>query len=894
MKLSQPIVLITLTFLIACQEYSGRQPGGLAREYAEYRAARVSNVSYDLDFRLAAEAEDFEGAARITFDWNAPGEALTIDFQAGTVHEVVINDQATTDFTYNDSFIGLPAGTLDAGRNTLTVRFAHPYSRTGNGLYRFRDPEDGRIYLFSDLQPYDANRIFPCFDQPDLKADYAIRVNVPADWNVITARRENRVESVPEEPGRRIWHFERTPYRFSTYIFALHAGHYEYSEDPIGAFASPGPGGRIPMRLYYRKSLAPYVDHAEWFLITRQGFVFFQDYFDRAYPYEKYDQLIVPDFNAGAMENVGAVTFNERYAPRGAPTRSLRERRANVILHELAHMWFGNLVTNKWWDDLWLNESFATYLAYLALAEATEFDSAWRSFFARTKQWAYSEDERVTTHPIVADVTNTAVAFANFDGITYGKGAASLKQLAFLLEPNVFRDGVRAYIAKHADGNTVMSDFMGALGTSAARDLGGWTDHWLRTSGTNTVEARLGCADGKLNELELIQSAPADHPTLREHSLQVAFYMRTPEGGLSPGRTLRVTLDPTPSTKVKLPEPDGIPCPVLVYPNHDDHGFVRVRLDDKSLQAALDGWETIGAPLERSMVWQSLWRAVRAGELPPGDLALATLRGLPGENDPVIARQISRATFSLLYFLDATPIVPGTEPPPPVYRRFEAVFQAKLKSAPPGSPIQKRWFSTFLSVAYSPAQLEYLTDLLAGRTRLPGLVIDQDRRWSILRRLSLTGYPGTDALRESEARRDPSASGAKAALAVEALRPRADVKTIWFDRVSLPVPAGAERLSLAQERAVIGGLFPREQRELQRNYAEAYFERLPRVAAERDENFLRSFVWLTPTFCDDESVRRLERFNSAHPNLPPVARKVLLIAHQEDARCRDIRAAAEK
>src|SRR6185312_5421090 len=377
-------------------------------------------------------------------------------------------------------FFALPKDALRAGENVVEVSFTHPYSVDGSGLYRFQDPEDERVYLYSNFEPYAAHRLFPCFDQPDLKATYALSVDAPAAWTVVSTSRERGIEA---SGRRRVWTFEKTP-RLSTYVFSVHAGPYHVWTSTAGA---------IPLRLFARESLARYVDADEWLDVTRRGLDFYGQYFDLPYPFRKYDQLIVPDFNEGAMENVGAVTFGERYVSRSTQTLDEREEAADTILHEMAHMWFGDLVTMKWWDGLWLNESFATYMAALSRARATRYTRAWQTFFGDMKEWAYREDQRETTHPIEAVVPDTGEAFANFDGITYGKGASVLKQLAFLLGENEFRDGVRRYLKDHAYGNTEESDFFGAMTRASGQDLSAWRKDWLDAAGVNTVRADYAC-----------------------------------------------------------------------------------------------------------------------------------------------------------------------------------------------------------------------------------------------------------------------------------------------------------------------------------------------------------------------------------------------------------------
>ncbi len=497
-----------------------RLPESLLTEFeAKERASRVSDVAYTLFFDLNADKETYSGRATTQFHYRPSTDAfqLTIDFETGTVKTLLVNGTKVETPTYNGFFVTLPTSYLKPGTNSVEIEFEKPFSKSGDGFYRFKDPEDGRVYTFTDFEPFNANKLFPCFDQPDLKATYTMEVLAPNDWTVITAVRENKTKS---EQGRVRWFFPTT-LPFSTYIFSLHAGPYHVWKSTAKTQA-----GTIPLRLFARKTLAKYIDAQNWFKISTQGFQFFNAYFDTFYPFKKYDQVIVPDFNAGAMENVGAVTFSERFVFRGEPTRAQLLDRADVILHEMAHMWFGDLVTMKWWNDLWLNESFATFMAALASAEATEFKEAWQVFYEDTKTWAYWEDGLVTTHPIEVPVLSTDQAFANFDGITYGKGASVLKQVHFLIGAERFKAGVRDYFKKFAYKNAERKDFVSSLEqASGSNVLANWTGEWLQTKSFNVLEAEFKCDGGKITDFLVHQKLEdPEHSTLRAHKTRVGLY----------------------------------------------------------------------------------------------------------------------------------------------------------------------------------------------------------------------------------------------------------------------------------------------------------------------------------------------------------------------------------
>ncbi len=499
----------------------------LTREEAVARGARVGRVAYALELDLVAGSPTYRGAARLGFAVREPGD-LFLDFRGGSVDRLVVNGREVTPERPGHRIL-LPAGVL---RPTTEVEVAweSEYDRGGDGFHHFVDPEDGAEYAYSNFEPFEAHRLFPCFDQPDVKGTYDVVVRAPADWAVIANGPPAAAATLPD--GRREHRFAPTP-PISSYLAAVIAGPY------VGV-RSQHRG--TPLGLWTRRSLARFLDPDELFEVTRQGIDFYAALFDQPFPFAKFDQVFVPEFNSGAMENVGAVTFNETYVFRDPPTETQRLGRAETVLHELAHMWFGDLATMRWWDDLWLNESFATYASNLALAEATRFDGAWRSFHADMKRWGYQADARTTTHPISGVVPDTDATFYNFDGITYGKGAAVIKQLVAEIGRDAFRDGLRTYFRRHAWENATLADFLAALEVGAGRSLRDWSRRWLETASLNTIEARWTVADGRLERLELSQEAPEDHPTLRPHALEVAL-VRAVDGGAAEVDVVPARLD---------------------------------------------------------------------------------------------------------------------------------------------------------------------------------------------------------------------------------------------------------------------------------------------------------------------------------------------------------------
>jgi aminopeptidase N len=852
---------------------------GLTRAEALSRSAMVARADYDLALRIDGTESELSGVVNIDLDIRHVAHALTIDFAGGSVDEVVVNGRALAP-QYNGLFLTIPASRLRVGRTQVWLRYRHPYSTSGVGLHRFKDPEDGRAYVYTHFEPYDANQLFPCLDQPDLKASYKLRVDAPADWTVISSVRERSTSGQPErdrklrdhskESGRRVWKFDRTP-RFSTYLFSLHAGPFKEWK---------GAAGKIPLRLFAPQTLAKYVKADEWLKTTRQGLKFYGDYFARPYPFPKYDQIILYEYNGGAMENVGAVTFNaDYYVHRSAETLREREGRASVILHEMAHMWFGDLVTMSWWNGLWLNESFATYMAALALHEATEFKSSWLSFFAGQKQVAYWEDQLVTTHPIDVPVDDTVTAFTNFDGITYGKGASVLKQLVFYAGEKHFRDGVRKYIAAHAWGNATLADFFGAVEGASSLSLKEWASSWLEREGLNTLETKYSCADGKVTELHVQAAAPPEHPFLRPHRTSIALYNSRMH------RIARAEIGYQGSADVA--DLAGSSCPALVYPNDSDHDYVKVKLDARSAANMRELLPKAEDPLLRAMLWQTLWDSVRDAEMPATDYLGLALELIGAEPEIKVTSFVARTMGQAVSYLPQYG-EPGSELGSAYADRVETFLWKSLGEAKPGSDFQKLWLDTFVSMAHTPDGLAKLSGLLGEKSGFKGLVVDQDRRWNVLTRLSTFDVAGVGALIESERARDHSDRAAKMAIAAESARPDPAVKKKWWDELTV----AKARMSLASLRKAMG-MFPRNQWKLREEYATAYFDALGGVAEHRDSNFQIGFAaHLVPALCGPLSAARLDGYVRSHSTLPAPIMKQLRIAQQEDERCAKVRALA--
>ena len=837
----------------------------LTFEQAQARKARMGKIHYSLFFDLASSREMFTGRASIDFDLSSADAPLNIDFSGGELDRVVVNGEQI-DAVYSGFFITLPAENLRVGGNELLVEYRHPYSKDGTGLHQFTDPEDDLTYLYTYLWPYYANRLFPAFDQPNLKATFELEVAAPGGWTVVST-----AGGVVSETSDSVstWIFATTP-KMSTYIFSLHAGPYRVWEQMAGD---------VPIRLFARQSLAQYVVVDEWFEITRGGLEFFAEYFDIVYPFGKYDQLIVPDFNIGAMENIAAVTFAERrFVQRQPSTRFDREIRANVILHEMAHMWFGDLVTKDWWNGLWLNESFATLMAQIAMVESTEFKDAWHPFFIYNKQSAYYKDSRVTTHPIEVPVNSTADFFMVFDDITYDKGSSVLKQLAHFVGYENHRIAVSNYLKEHAYGNTLLQDFIDAQSASAGRDLDPWAQQWLYQAGFNELEARFECEGDKITSLNILQTAPADYPQLRQQRVAVAGYFLD-EGQLNVGDIYDVEVK---GEITAVDEAIGAACPTFVFPNHDDWGYVQVVLDEQAISAIKGRVQHLENPLARSMMIDSLSNMAKSGRMSIPDYVLLALDELETETNIRVVAQLTGSisgAIDLLYRLR-----PESEA---ALAQVLSSLEDKvwsLATTETDTDRARLWFNLLLNSTASAVAQDRLASLLDESVTLPAVPMSEDLRWQVVITLSALGAPGVEKMILAESERDPSDKGRKSGISADAALPQADTKESWLAELTNP----DSELGLAKQRAAIATLFPSNQTELQAAQLQRILASLPELA-DRDPYFMSSYVGnlLTP-ICTEESVSAMATALETG-GLNSTTELFLREALQADAECLELR-----
>jgi aminopeptidase N, Streptomyces lividans type len=851
-------------------------PGkNLTRAEARERADLLSVAAYDVALDLTTGPTTFRTRSTVTFAASVDGASTFIDLIAASVEQITLNGESLDPATHFDGVrVQLPA--LRSGPNELTIDATGVYMNTGEGLHRFVDPVDNEVYLYTQFEVADCRRMFAVFEQPDLKATYAFAVTAPAHWQVIS----NEPTPEPLATGmvdgvlHATWTFAPTP-SMSCYITALVAGPYDVVRDEVQTRK-----GTVPLGILCRKSLSPHLDADNIFDCTRRGFAFFENEFDCAYPFTKYDQVFTPEYNMGAMENAGAVTFNEKYVFRGKVTEAIIERRALTILHELAHMWFGNLVTMQWWNDLWLNESFAEWASTTCSTEATQWDTAWTTFNTAEKSWAYRQDQLSSTHPIVAEIRDLEDVEVNFDGITYAKGASVLKQLVAYVGREPFTAGLRQYFSKHAWQNTTLSDLLGQLEQASGRDLQKWSQLWLETAGVNTLRPEITVDDeGIITAAAITQTAVEAFPTLRPHTLAIGSY--DVEGDRLV-RVNRIELD-IDGERTEVPQLVGQQRPDLLLVNDDDLAYAKIRLDEHSMATLLAHPRRFSSSLPQSIVLGAAWDMTRDAEMSGRDFCDLVLNALPGESDSTLLRVLlsQLGTASHLY---VTP-----EHREEALTSLAARLRELAMSAMPGSDAQLQLVSAFAGYARSTTDVTWMRALLKGRAALDGLAIDTEMRWTLLTSLAMAGAAGESEI-EAERQRDNTATGRERAARALAILPTAEAKARAWQQVieeqGLPnqtVDAIGQGFSRVHDTALLAP------------YVEKYHAMLTDLWGSRTHAIASSIVvGFYPTMLANlELADASQRWLDANPEATPALRRIVsenrdgltrtLAAQQRDA-----------
>jgi aminopeptidase N len=834
----------------------------LTRDQAVERAALVTVDNYRIDLDLTdgdgrPGERTFRSITTATFD-ALPGADTVIDIAAGTLRSATLNGRDLDVSGYDES-TGIALTGL-AEHNVVVVDADCRYSNTGEGLHRFVDPVDDEVYLYSQFETADAKRMFACFDQPDLKATFDISVRAPQHWQVVSNGATADVQDG-------VHTFVTTP-KMSTYLVALIAGPYTRWDDVYS-----DEHGEIALGLFCRATLADFMDPERLFTQTKQGFGFYHKNFGVPYAFGKYDQLFVPEFNAGAMENAGAVTFLEDYVFRSKVTRASYERRAETVLHEMAHMWFGDLVTMRWWDDLWLNESFATFASVLCQAEATEFTTAWTTFANSEKSWAYRQDQLPSTHPVAADIPDLAAVEVNFDGITYAKGASVLKQLVAYVGLEHFLSGLRDYFRSHAFGNATFDDLLAALEKASGRDLSDWGRLWLKTTGLNTLRADFDVDDnGTISRFAVTQSgaAPGAGET-RMHRLAIGIYDDDGSGKLA--RSHREELD-VEGDSTDVPALVGVSAGKLILVNDDDLTYCSLRLDPASLRTALDRIADIAEPLPRTLIWSAAWEMTRDAELRARDFVSLVTGGIQAETEVGVAqRLLLQAQTALGSYAD--PEWAGSQGWPAFADRLLELARA----AEAGSDHQLAFVNALCSSVLADQHVQVLTELLERDPAdfgLSGLSVDTDLRWRIITALAAAGAIDADGpetpVIDAEVERDPTAAGKRHGAQAATARPQSAVKQAAWTTVTED-----DTLANITARSIIGGFYEPGQAELLKPFTERYFAAIANVWQRRSSEVAQTVVvGLYPSWdISEEGIAAADRFLDS-PELPSALRRLVL------------------
>ncbi|WP_102191955.1 aminopeptidase N [Microbacterium aurantiacum] len=819
----------------------------LTREETAARSAAVTlrSIRVELDLTGAPEHARSNFPTITTLEFDTTVAATWLDFIGESVDRVIVNGVERS-IDYDGARIALTG--LEP-HNVVRVEAIGAYSRSGEGLHRFRDPADDETYLYTQYEPADSRRVMACFEQPDMKAAYTFVIEAPAGWEVLSNQSPVTVDL--RAGAQRIEFAPTLP--ISSYITAVAAGPYVRVE---GEWRRDDQ--HIALGVFARRSLAEHLESDEILEVTRQGLDFFTDAFAYAYPWGKYDQIFVPEYNLGAMENPGLVTFTEAYLSRGAATDAQRASRANTILHEMAHMWFGDLVTMRWWDDLWLKESFADYMGSHASAAATRYTDAWAKFAANRKAWAYQQDQLPTTHPIVADIPDLEAAKLNFDGITYAKGAAVLKQLVAFVGEDAFFEGARRYFAAHAFGDTTLEDLLAELNAVSGRDMRTWSRAWLETTGMSTI----GLETDHDGRRILVQSDP------RPHRLRIGLYTQTD------GRVVRrnqISMDLTDErTPVDLPDAD------LILVNDDDLTYAKVRLDERSLACVEESLSGIEDPLARALVWSSLWNSTRDGELPAGRYLAIVRDHAPRESSiGLLVGVLGNAAFAVRRFVRDESRVDEQ-------RLWTEATWAALRNAEAGSDAQLSWARAFAAAsAYDDSRESDVRALLSGRAP-EGLIVDPDLRWQLVTALATTGRATSEVVADEQSR-DDTATGRTAARRALASRPEAGVRAAAWDAAWNDPTLSNDHLD-----AEIAGFRAGGRRDLIAGFDAEYFVRIEEAWHVRSIELARRLV--VGLFPATDSLDLVDAWLEDHAAAPAALRR--LVIEQRDGLARELRVRA--
>ena len=840
----------------------------ITRAEAVSRFEVVANPKYTVALTIDGKGETYSCVASINFDAKNGAETW-LDLISPLVDSIWLNG---AELKVSEVFDGTRIKLANLKeKNSVQVKANCSYMNTGEGLHRHIDPVDNEVYIYTQFEVADSRRVFPVFEQPDIKGTLALTVSAPSKWTLISNSPTPSSVKVNEEMST--WSFAVTP-TMSSYLYALCAGPYFKKTDVY-----KGKFGSYPLAVFVRPSLAEFLDHEEIFEITKQGFAWFEEKFQVGYPFPKYDQIFVPEFNAGAMENVGCVTFRDEYIFRSRTTKTAYESRANTILHEMAHMWFGDLVTMKWWNDLWLNESFAEWAAHWASTGATKYNEAWTLFHVQRKAWAYRQDQLPSTHPIAANMPDLDSVYENFDGITYAKGASALRQLVAWVGEENFLKGLKAYFDKHAWKNTELTDLLSELSISSGRDLESWTKLWLQSSGATLLRPQIQTdANNVITNATIQQEPPSSPPglppVLRPHRLVVGTYEKQ---GTKLVRTNRFEID-VEGKETKVSELVGLKRPALILDNDDDLTYAKIRLDDVSLDTATKEIASIESSLSRALIWGAVWDMVRDGEVGTGKYLDLVLAGLAAETDIGLVQQV------LMQCRSAIDVYADRKNRIPYNTKFADGLQSLLAKSENGSDRQLALVRSFSAVATTDLQVNRVAEILDGKEKIQGLNIDTDLRWTLLRRLVVMGKRDLAAI-EEELTRDDTAMGREHAAGAKAAIPTLEAKQIAWTLVTTN-----ESLPNSEIHSALGGLSYIDHAEIMKNFIDKYFDSVATLWNSRTHEIGQSLVTgLFPSSnITKEVIEKSDKFLAENKDLAVGARRIII--EQRDALARALRA----
>jgi aminopeptidase N len=823
------LLLPTISFATA--------PSGIPRELARERAANVSDLRYKLHFTLVPGADLTAGHAEISFQLRNAGKPLLIDYREGTAAKLMVNDKPT-DVVSDHGHIVLPADRLHAGANIVSMDFSSPVAPAGKAITRYRDREDGSEYIYTLFVPMDADMAFPCFDQPDLKGRFQLTLTAPTPWTVVS-----NTEQVAGDRDAVTEHVFAETQPISTYLFAFAAGPFRKVHEAPGL---PGVWAR-QSQLKRAEEEAPELQQ-----VTAGGMKFLAGYFAQPFPFPKYDLVLIPGFAYGGMEHAGATFLREESVLfRTAPTHSDIIGRDLLTLHELTHQWFGDFTTMRWFDDLWLKEGFAQYMAYRALADLKPDEHVWQRFYLSIKPAAYGIDATLGTTPIFQNIDNLENAKSAYGAIVYSKAPGLLRQLAYILGDEHFRDGLRAYLREHQYGNAEWSDLVRAFERASGRDLKTWADAWIRRRGMPQVDVSWSCSAGRISHFALSQ-----HDVLNEGGVWPVATQILLSYADGTNTTVRAELN---SASAQVSAAEGKRCPEFVFANYEDYAYGRFLLDPASRKAVLAKLGSISDLFERTTLWGSLWDSVREAQLAPADYLSLSANLLPNETDEALAQSLSGHTVTALHRYVSgqrrSEFVP----------RFEEVGSQKMQAAPEQG-LRIVWFRTFRNVAESDAGRAKLKDVLAGKLSIPGVQLRPLDRWTIVTSLIALGDKQAEEVFSAERERDHSGDAAKYAYVAEAAHPDATTKRKYFDDYL----HNSSRPEDWVEQS-LGAFNHWNESQLTAPYLKPALEALPQVKRERKIFFL--LAWLN-AFIDgqqspesDAQVHAWLKTSNADPDL---------------------------